>query len=114
LCYVEAFVYHWRPVNEHGTLRERINAALRNDESRLEVNMVRRTLADVHREEGRAEERIADRKRTLLEQLRLRFPVPTEVEQVIEATQDADKLAEWLRGVVTKDNLEAIGIRPPS
>jgi hypothetical protein len=109
LCYVEAFVYHSRAESEHGALRERINAALRNDESRLEVDMVRRTLADVHREEGE----ILAKRSTLLDQLRLRWgDLPAETKQVIEATQDADKLAEWLRGVVTKDTLEAIGIRP--
>ena len=110
LCYVEAFVYNSRAASEHQTLRQRIDSALMDDETRLEVDMVRRTLADVHR----AEERITDRKRTLLELLRLRFSVPPEVVQAIEATQDADKLAEWLRGVVTKNDLDSIGILPPN
>jgi hypothetical protein len=101
LCYVEAFVYHAREVTEHGALRERINAALRNDESRLEVDMVRRTLADVHRDEGRLEGELAERKRTLLELLRLRFSLPPEMAQAIEATQDGDQLAEWLRRFAT-------------
>jgi hypothetical protein len=115
LCYVEALVYHSRETTEHNALRERIDAALKNDESRLEVNMVRRTLADVHRDEGRREGEITVRKQTLLDLLRVRWgTVSAETEQAIAATQDAEKLAEWLRGVVTSKDLKSIGIRPPS
>jgi hypothetical protein len=123
LCYVEALVYHSRETTEHDALRQRIDAALKNDEDRLEIDMVRRTLADVHREEGREEgrdegrreERIAARKQTLLDQLRLRWgALPAEVEQVIEATQDADRLKEWLDRFATARTLASIGIRPPS
>jgi hypothetical protein len=60
-------------------------------------------MADVHR--------LEERKRTLLDQLRLRFdPLPAEAEQAVEATQDADQLAKWLRGVVKAKDLDAIGI----
>ena len=76
--------------------------------------MVRRALADVHRDEGRREGSLAADKRTLLRQLRLRFsPLPVEVEQAIEATQDADRLAQWLDGIITKPDLDSIGIVPP-
>jgi hypothetical protein len=110
LCYVEGLVYHARQGSEHSLLRQRIDAALRNDETRLEVEMVRRTLADIHGDEAR----LAERKRTLLEQLRLRFKsVPVETEQTIEATQDAEQLAEWLRGVITARDLRSIGIVAP-
>jgi hypothetical protein len=110
LCYVEALVYHARPASDREALRQRINAALRDDRDRLEVDMAWRTMA----EEDRHEERIVDRKRTLLDQLRLRWgTLPAETEQVIEATQDADKLAEWLRGVITARDLDAVGIIPP-
>jgi hypothetical protein len=75
-----------------------------------EVDMARRTLADVHRDEGA----LAANKRTLVEQLRLRFKtLPAKTGQVIAATQDADQLAEWLRGVVTARDLDTIGIVPP-
>jgi hypothetical protein len=118
LCYVEAFVKYSRESSEHKALYERIDAALYDDDARLEVEMVRRTMVDVHRDEGRAEgrreERIADRKRTLLEQLRLRWaPLPAETEQVLEATQDADQLAEWLRRFATATDLDAVGIVTP-
>jgi hypothetical protein len=84
-------MYHSREGSEHQMLRQRIDVALRDDESRLEVEMVRRTLADVHREEVT----LAERKRALVELLRLRFKsLPAETEQVIQTTQDADQLAE--------------------
>ncbi len=115
LCYVEALVYHSRETTEHEALRQRIDVALKNDEDRLEIDMVRRTLADVHRDEGRREGVLAERKRVLLDLLRVRWaPLPTETEQAIEATQDADKLAEWLRRFATARDLDAVGIRPPS
>jgi hypothetical protein len=53
--------------------------------------MARRTLADVHREEGRREGEIAARKQMLLDLLRLRWgALPPEIVQTIEATQDAN------------------------
>jgi hypothetical protein len=77
------------------------------DEDRLEVDMARHTLADVHRDEGA----LAANRRTLLNQLRLRFEsLPPNMEQVIQATNDAEKLAEWLRGVVIAPDLASIGI----
>jgi hypothetical protein len=35
------------------------------------------------------------------------------IEQAIEATQDANRLQQWLRGVVTANDLDSIGIAPP-
>src|SRR6202044_2024149 len=103
LCYVEGLVYHARAECEHGMLRQRIDAVLSED-ARLEVEMVRRTMADVHRDEAT----LAANKRTLLELLRLRFKsLPPETELAIAETQDADQLAEWLRGVVTAKDLDA-------
>ena len=89
--------------------------ALRDDEDRLEVDVVRRTLADVHRDEGRSEGALKARRQTLLEQLRLRWgPLSAEIEQVIETTQDAEQLAAWLRGVITAEDLDGVGIVPPA
>jgi hypothetical protein len=110
LDYIEALVYHSRPASEHSALRERIDTALRHDEDRLEVGMARRTLADVHRDEAI----LADRKRMLVEQLRLRFEsLSPETEQTIRATDDADRLAEWLRRFATAKDLASVGIAPP-
>src|SRR5207302_222659 len=108
-------VYHSRRPGEHDALRRRIDQALRIDEDRLEVQMARRTMADIHRDEGALAERLADRKRTLVELLRLRWgALPPETEQVIEATQDADRLAEWLRRFATAKDLDGVGIKEPS
>jgi hypothetical protein len=82
----------------------------RNNEALQEVEVIRRTLADVHRDEAI----LAERKRTLLELLRLRSKeLLAEMERVIEATQDADQLAEWLRRFATAKDLGSIGILPP-
>ncbi len=122
LDYIEALVYHARQPSEHALHRQRINAALRHDEDRLEVEMVRRMMPEIHREEGREEGRregrlegaLAADKRTLLEQLRLRFhSVPREVEQAVQATKDADQVTEWLRRFATATDLDSIGIVSP-
>ncbi len=113
LCYVEGVVYHWRGENEHPLLRERIDAALKDDEDRLEMAMVRKTMAQAEAERYTLTERLAERKRTLVELLRLRFdPLPDEIEQTIASTRDADTLAEWLRRFATADDLDSIGILP--
>jgi hypothetical protein len=68
-------------------------------------------MADIHRDEGRREGTLTERKRTLLELLRLRWaPLPPEVVQVIQSTQDAGQLAEWLRSFATARDLDSIGI----
>jgi hypothetical protein len=85
-----------------------------HDEDRLEVDMTRRTLADVHRDEGRLEGALIARKQMLVDLLPLRFKsLPEEMEHTIKASQDADKLAEWLRGIITAKDLDSIGILPP-
>src|SRR5689334_11829865 len=74
LSYVEGLVYHSRGHNEHQALRARIDDALRDDEARLGVEMVRKTLADVHRDQVTEtvtrDVTLAERKRTLLRLLR--------------------------------------------
>jgi hypothetical protein len=78
-------------------------------EVRPQVAMIRKTMAQAEAERYTLEER----KRTLVKQLRLRFPpLPPEIEQTIEHTQDADKLAEWLERFATADDLRAIVIVP--
>jgi hypothetical protein len=109
LSYIDAAVYYWRGRSEHAFLRQRIDAALKNDEARLEMEMIRKTMAQAEAERYTLEAN----KRTLVKQLRLRFSsLPAEVEQTIENTQDAGKLAEWLNGVITAKDLDSIGILP--
>jgi hypothetical protein len=110
LSYVEGLVYHSRAGSEHTMLRQRIDAALKDDEARLEVEMARRTLADIHWDQAV----LAERKQMLQDQLRLRFKaVPPEIEQVIQTTQDANQLAEWMHRFATAKDLDSIGIVPP-
>jgi len=110
LSYVEALVYHAREEAEHPALRQRIDSAVRHDEDRLEIEMTRRTLADVHREEGA----LAGMRQLLLELLRLRFgPLPPEMERKIETTQDPNQLTEWGRRFATTTDLEEVGILNP-
>jgi hypothetical protein len=110
LDYIEALTVNARPPEEHPAMRQQIDAALKNDESRLEVEMIRKTLADVYREEGA----LAEKRRTLVDLLRLRWgPLPAEMEQTIEMTQDPNQLTEWVRSVVTAEDIEAVGIRIP-
>ncbi len=109
LSYIDAAVYHWRGRSEHSFLRQRIDAALKDDETRLEMEMIRKTMAQAEAERYTLEER----KRTLVDQLLCGFsPLPAEIEQTIQMTQDSEKLAGWLRGVITARDLDAIGILP--
>jgi hypothetical protein len=111
LCYVEGLVYHARAAAEHETLRRQIDAAVRDDEGRLEVEMARRTLADVHREQASLEAVLNERKRTLLLQLRLRFKaVPPKIERTIQSTADSDQLEVWLTRFATAEDLDSIVI----
>ena len=69
--------------------------------------MPRRTMADVDWDLATLEER----KRTLLEQLRLRFKsLSPETEQMIEATQDPDQVMEWIHRFATAEDFASIGI----
>jgi len=107
--YVEGLVYHSRGENEHQVLRRRIDEAPGGD--RLEVDMVRRTMADVLMDKGRLAERLEDRKRTLVEQLQDRWgPLPEQTAQAIEATQDAEQIRAWLRRFATANDLASVGI----
>ncbi len=109
LSYIDAAVYHWRGRSEHSFLRQRIDAALKDDETRLEMEMIRKTMAQAEAERYTLEAN----KRTLVKQLRLRFPpLPAEIEHTIDMSQDADQLAEWLDRFATAQDLDAIGILP--
>jgi hypothetical protein len=73
-----------------------------------EMQLVRKTLADVHREESV----LLERKRMLLELLCLRFgSLQLETVEAIEKMQDPNQLAEWLRRFATAETLEEIGIK---
>jgi hypothetical protein len=86
LSYLEAMIYHDREESEHEGLRDVVLASVRTDEHRREVQAVVRSMADVHREEGRTEGRregaVQALQKVLLRQLRGQFgKVPKAVEK---------------------------------
>ena len=79
--------------------------------------MARRTMADVHRDEGRdegiAEGALRGRKETLLEQIGERWvPLPPEAAGAIEAARDVEQVKLWLRRFATAPDLASVGILP--
>jgi hypothetical protein len=73
----------------------------------------RKTMAEAEAERYTLAERLAERKRILVRQLQLRFPpLPAEIEQTVQSTQDADQLARWLDSFATAADLDSIGILP--
>jgi hypothetical protein len=114
LSYVEGLVYHVRKPGEVAALRQRIDTVLQDDETRLEVDMARKLMPDIHRDEGRVEGALAANKRTLLELLQLRFGVvPAALEQQIQTSQDAEQLTQWLRNFATARHLDDVGLGLP-
>jgi hypothetical protein len=116
LSYLHALVYHERAPTEHGALQGVIEASVGTDEHRQELREMRKTIADVFRDEGRQlgrrEEAISARRETLLRQLTLRFKkVPPATEQVIRATTDLARLDAWLDALLTARTLRDVGIR---
>ena len=117
LSYLQALVYHDRAASEHEGLTQCIVASARTDEDREELNMARRSMADVVRAEGeqRGEQRgeLRARQQMLLVQLRERYKrLPAAVEQTVETTSDPARLDEWIKKFATAESLDAIGILP--
>jgi hypothetical protein len=107
LSYLQGLVYHQRKASEHEELEQVIESSVRTDEHRQEANMAWHTIAQAVREE----EGLRLRKAILQEQIRERFDVlPANIEQVIAATQDLERLDAWLRRFATAKTLEDIGI----
>src|SRR5262249_11817328 len=111
LSYLVALVYHERPENEHEPLGDLIEKSVKKDEYRQEVHMARRTIAQMLRDEGRAEARREHAAGTRLLQLRLRFgELPAAVEQTVQATRDVEQLERWLDRFATAKSLSEVGI----
>jgi hypothetical protein len=111
LSYLTALVYHDRAPGEREEMVQVVEKSAQGAGFRLEVDMVRRTIADEFREEGREEGEVRSRRHTLIHQLRRRFgEIPPPVEQTVEATNDIHQLHEWLMAVVTAETLKDVGI----
>jgi len=104
---IMAFVYHVREPSEWPSLQETIEASVQTDEHRQEIFEMRRTIADMLKDEGRIEKS----QQTFIRQLQRRFgDVPDELLSTIGATNDPQQLDEWLDQVVTAETLDEVGI----
>ena len=107
LTYVNAFVYHYREPAEQPGLHEVILNSVQTDELRQEVNTMRRSMADVNRDEGI----VLGKRQALLRQLRKRFTqIPDPIEARVEAEQNVDELDRWLDNVITAKRLADVVI----
>ena len=102
-----AFVYHVKEPFEWPSLQKTIEASVQMDEHRQEIFEMRRTIADMLKDEGRIEKS----QQTFIRQLQRRFgDVPDELLSTIGATNDPQQLDEWLDQVVTAETLDEVGI----
>ena len=107
LNYLDYLVYHDRAEAERPPLWELIRASVKRDEDFKELDMMRKSAAQVDREKAQVEQSAE----TLLRLLGLRFgKVPPGVAQVVQATRDRELLARWLDQVVLAESLDEIGI----
>jgi len=111
LSYVVALVYHERRPAERPRLRETVEMSVRTDPLRQELSKMGKTIADELIEKGvlkgaRAAE-ISARQRTLIRQLEKRFgAIPSNVSATINATDNVQRLDDWLDRFVTAERLE--------
>jgi hypothetical protein len=83
------------------------SASVRTEERRREVQAMRKSMADVLKEEGGVE----TARRILLRSLRTRFgEVPPDTAAVIEVATDLGRLEEWNERVLTAKTLKEVGI----
>ena len=72
---------------------------------------MRRTIADMFKDEGRIEKS----QQTLIRQLQRRFAdVPDELLSTIRAINDPEQLDEWLDRFATAATLDEVGIEVPA
>ena len=115
LSYIHALVYHEREPGEREDLQAHIGKSVKSDPHRQEVNAMRKTIADVLKEEGRTEGFLKARREMLLEAIRVRFEEPpANVRDAIEACTDIAQLDAWFRLALTARRLANVGISSPS
>ncbi len=74
---------------------------------------MRRSIADMFRDEGRKVGAVRARRQILLRLLRKRFgELPQTVVNAVEATEDVKQLDAWLERFVTAKTLAQMGIGP--
>jgi hypothetical protein len=104
---IHALVHHVREPGEREDLQTHIAKSVKTDPHRQEVNAMRKTIAEVLKEEGR----LKSRRETLVEAIRIRFgKPPADVQGAIEACADIAQLDSWFRLVLTARRLKEVGI----
>jgi hypothetical protein len=107
LSYIDALLYHERDPSEHPRLYQAVETAVQSDRLKQEVIDVRKTMADVLKEEGA----LQTLREMLLRLLRKRFrEVPEGVTAAVETNTDLDCLKTWIENVTTAKKLKDVGI----
>lgn len=74
---------------------------------------MRRSVADMFREEGMAIEAVRSRRQMLLRLLRKRFgDLPQRIVEAVEATEDVEQPDAWLDRILSAKTLKQMGIGP--
>ena len=111
LSYIHALVYHVRETEEREDLQAHIAKSVRTDPHPQEVNAMKKTIADMLKEEDAKEERVKSRRETLLNLLRAKFgEPPAEVIATIDACTDVAQLDAWTKAILTARRLGSVGI----
>lgn len=123
LSYIQALIYHERETTEQARLQEQIVESVETDEHRKELSMLKGSFADelitkgrrkgreAGRKEGLRSGELRGRKKTLLEQLELRFGKPSqEILKAIEAEKDEERIAQWSKKLIVADSVDDLGI----
>jgi hypothetical protein len=115
MSYLHALVYHERGESEHAALHQRIEQKVQTQRRREEVSKMKKTIADMYREEGAEQATLATSRRKLLRLLERRFGVtPADIVQIILACQTHKQLDEWFDKAATARSLKAVGIEAAS
>ncbi len=109
LSYIHALIYHVRPGEEHQDLQRLIEKTVSGEQDQQEVSEMKRTIADMFRDEGATQAK----RDVLLRLLRRRFgKLPRATEEVIKRMEDTNRLDAWLDACVTVESLADMSIEP--
>lgn len=113
LSYLHALVFYERDRGEHDACHDEIEKSVRSQRQRQEVQVMRMTIADMFREEGRLEGQLLMGRKTLLRLIQSRFGKPKKaVVTAVEGCKDLDRLNAWLDAILTADTLDDLDILP--
>ena len=128
LSYLQALVYHERENPEHDNLYQMLEKSVRTDQQRKELIKMKRSMADVLKDEGREEgikegikkgikegsvekekEVLESLKSTLREMLQKKFSkIPLKIEQRIQNVKKTDLLQQWMIKLTETEDIEQL------